>query len=90
MINIYSDNGFKHRLIKITNRTLDVDFSRFMYVSFKITLRQKPKGVTRKLSLCLVIHRGMRVTPLGFCLRVFVNEKPINLEKTTTSVLSVL
>ena len=32
----------------------------------------------------------MRVTPLGFCLRVIVNEKPLNLEKTTYGVLSVL
>ena len=32
----------------------------------------------------------MRVTPLGFCLRVIVNEKLLNLEKTTSSVLSVL
>ena len=32
----------------------------------------------------------MRVTPLGFCLRVIVNEKPLNLEKTTSGVLSVL
>ena len=35
------------------------------------------------LSLCLVIQRGMCVTPLGFCLRVIVNEKHKNLEKTT-------
>ena len=34
------------------------------------------------LSLCLVIQRGMPVTPL--------NENPLNLEKTTSSVLSVL
>jgi len=33
------------------------------------------------LSPCLVIHHGMPVTPLGFCLRVTVNEKPLNLEK---------
>ena len=33
---------------------------------------------------------SMRVTPLGFCLRVIVNEKPLNLEKTTSSDLSVL
>ena len=33
---------------------------------------------------------SMRVTPLGFCLRVIVNEKPLNLEKTTSSYLSVL
>ena len=30
------------------------------------------------------------VTPWGFCLRVIVNEKPLHLEKTTYSVLSVL
>ena len=33
---------------------------------------------------------SMRITHLGFCLRVIVNEKPINLEKTKSSVLSVL
>jgi len=32
----------------------------------------------------------MRLTPLGFFLRVIVNEKLINLEKTTFSILSVL
>ena len=79
--------GFTHRLIKITDGTVDVVFSRFMCVSFTITLRQKPKEVTSILSLCLVIQR---VTPLDFCLRVIVNEKPLNLEKTTSSVLSVL
>ena len=42
------------------------------------------------LSLCLVIQRGMRVTPLSFCLRVIVNEKASNVKKTTYSVLSVL
>ena len=35
-------------------------------------------------------RESMRVTPLGFCLRVIVNEKLLNLEKTTSSVLSVL
>jgi len=30
------------------------------------------------------------VTPFGFCLRVIVHEKPLNLEKTTYSVLSVM
>ena len=42
------------------------------------------------LSLCLVLQRGMRIAPLSFCLRVLVNEKPLNLKKTTSSVLSVL
>ena len=32
----------------------------------------------------------MRVTPLGLCLRVIVNKKPQNHEKTKSSVLSVL
>ena len=32
----------------------------------------------------------IRVTPLGFFLRVIVNEKPLNLEKTTSSVISVI
>ena len=32
----------------------------------------------------------MRVTSSGFCLWVIVNGKPLNLEKTTFSVLSVL
>ena len=33
------------------------------------------------LSLCILIQRGKRVTPLAFCLRVIMNEKPLNLEK---------
>jgi len=32
----------------------------------------------------------MRVTPLGLCLRVILNENPLNLEKTTFSGLSLL
>ena len=36
------------------------------------------------------VLRDMRVTPLGFCLRVIVHENLLNLEKTTSSVLSVL
>ena len=32
----------------------------------------------------------MRVTPLGLCLKVILNEKPPNLEKTTSGVLYVL
>ena len=44
------------------------------------------------LYLCLVIQRCLRGTPFAFCLyfRVIVNEKPLNLEKTTSSVLSLL
>ena len=43
-----------------------------------------------RLSLCLVILRKMRVTPLSVCLRFIIYEKPLNLEKTTSNVLSVL
>ena len=32
----------------------------------------------------------MRVTPLGVCLRGIVNEKSLNLEKTTYSIQSVI
>ena len=74
----------------ITDRTLDVVFSRFRGFSLTLNLRQRSKGVTRMLSLCLVIQRCLRGTHLGFCLRIFVNEKPLNLEKTISSVQSVL
>ena len=33
------------------------------------------------LSLCLVILRKMRITPLGVCLMVNVNEKPLILKR---------
>ena len=35
-------------------------------------------------------RKSMHVIPLGFCLWVIVNKKPLHLEKTTSSVLSVL
>jgi len=39
----------------------------------------------------MIIQRDhMGVTPLGFSLRVIVNETPLNIEKTTSSVISVL
>ena len=73
----------------MTDNTLDVVFARFRGFSFTITLRQKPKEVMRMLFLCLVIQHSMCVTSSGLCPRVIVNEKPLDLEKTTTSVLSV-
>jgi len=42
------------------------------------------------LSVCLVIQHCLRGTPLGFFYRIIVNKTPLNLEKTTYSVLSVL
>jgi len=81
-------NKLDQRLIKMINRTMDVVFTRSGWNSFIITLRQKPRGVSRSRrrtsSLCL------RETPLGFWLRVNVNEFHPNPEKTTSSVLSVI
>ena len=36
------------------------------------------------------VLRRLRITFLGFCLRVIITEKHIHLEKTTSSVLSVI
>ena len=44
-----------------------------------------PKGVTCILRCITRQRERMRVTPLGFCLRVSANEKPLHLEKTTSS-----
>ena len=53
----YWDDRQIHRLIKITDRTLDVVFSRFRGVSFTITLRRTPKGVTRMLRRIVIIFK---------------------------------
>ena len=63
--------------------------SPFQDFGVTITLRKRPAGVTSMLSF-FFIQRCLRGTPLGFCLRVIVKEKPINHEKATFSVLSVL
>ena len=68
-----------HWLITIQIEHWMLIFSIFRDFSFTITLRQWSKGVTSMRSLCLVIQRCLRGTPLGFCLRVTVNEKPLNL-----------
>ena len=64
--------------------------SSFFHINFTVV------GVEQVLSLSCnsteresVLHR-LRVTPLSFCLRLIVNENPQNLEKTTSSVLSVI
>ena len=44
-------------------------------MSFAVFRSQYPEAeVQSPKSLCYVISRSMRVTPLGFCLRVIVNE----------------
>ena len=83
-----------HILIKITDSILDVVFSRFMCVTFTITLRPQPKGVKRSRrrtdSLSVFFLRRLYITSLGCCLRVVVNVTHRNLEKTTSCVLSVI
>ena len=79
-----------HRLIK---KQIEYQMSSFQYLRFfsiTMTLRQNSKGVTRMLRWMTRQKESMRVTPLGFCLRVIVNENPLNLEKTKSSVLSEL
>ena len=80
-----------HRLITIQiERQFFQDLGVF---PFTITLRQKPKKVTRMLILCLVIQQFNAACELllqAICLRFIVHEKPQNLEKTTHSVLSGL
>ena len=85
-----ASSGKAKDYLTITDTTLDVVFSSFRCISFTITLRQKLKGATSMLSLCMFFQCSMRVTPSGFCLRVVANEKSFNLEKTTSSVLSVM
>ena len=76
-----ADRSLRAQIDNNTDRRLDVVFSRLRGFSFTIIMRQRPKGVTRMLSICLVIQRCLHETPLGFCLRVVVNEKPLNLEE---------
>ena len=56
---------------------------------FTITLWQKefPAG---SIELQDRERESMCIIPLGLCLRGIVNEKPLNLKKTTSGVLSVL
>ena len=45
--------------------------------------KSMPRWMTRQ-------RESMRITRFGFCLMIFVSEKLLNVEITTTSVLSVL
>ena len=60
---IRSRIGLYHRLIKITDTTLDVVISGFGCNSFTFTLRQKPRGVSRRQREPVL--RRLRETPLG-------------------------
>ena len=80
---------FRHRLITVTDRRLDVVFS-------STPKELRVVGVEKTCSLSCnstesepVVLRRLRITPLGFCLRVNLNKRHINPEKTTSSVPSV-
>ena len=56
----------------------------FRGFSFTITLRQKPKEVPHRKRWIIRQRESMRClrrTPLGFCLRVIVNEKPLKIKR---------
>ena len=60
-----------------------------------VKLLQITEVKPERLVKCLLrqrepVLRRLRVTPLGLSFRVIVNETHINLEKTTSSVLSVI
>jgi hypothetical protein len=83
----YQENQ-KDRGRIIDKLTIHIEHERLIFqdlegFSFTITLRQR----SRKLHACF--SRCIRGTPLVLCLRVIVNEKTLNLEKTSSSVLSV-
>ena len=71
-----------------SDRTIYVVFPRFRGFSFTInSVAEAKRCYAHAPSLCLSIQC---VTSLGLSLRVIVNEKPLYLEKTTSSILSVL
>ena len=77
-----------HRL-----KTIQIEFSSFQDLG--VFVHNNPQTEAQRtftrIPLCITRQRErMRVIHLGLCLRDIVNEKPINLEKTTSSVLSVL
>ena len=45
VLKVYSCESLMHRLIKITDRTVDFVFLRLTSFSFTITLRHKSKGI---------------------------------------------
>ena len=84
-----------HRLIKITKDTRCRIFKNYVCFVHNNPETEAQKelrvvSVERVFSLSFnsverePVLRGVRVTPLGFCLRVIVNETYINLEKTTS------
>ena len=75
-------------IIKITDRTQDVLFSRFLCVSFLITLQGRSSkelrvvGVEQALSLSVFVLRRLHVTSLGFWLAGLFWKKHFGTPKT--------
>ena len=67
-----------------TDRTQDVIFSRFQCFSFTLTLRHA-HALSLSCNSTLPARDSFGLLPQGYC-----EQKPTNLEKTTSSVLSVL
>ena len=69
-------------------------FQDFLCLTFTITLRQQPKGITcsgcRTKTGRKPVLRRLHLAPLGCSLRVIVNVTHRNLEKTTSSVLPLI
>ena len=74
-----------------TDRTIYVVFFKILGTSFTITWGRSQKELRK---CCFELQdrqrEWMRLAPLGLRLRDIVNEKLLNLEKTTKSVKSVL
>ena len=84
-----------HQINNNTDSTLDVVFLRFRGFLFYNNPETEAQtsfahSVQNMPSLCLVIQHCLRVTPLGFCLWVIVNEKLLNLKRRQLSVLLLI
>ena len=89
--------GTVHGIFKIPVRFTTVLFKSLSYLQrgkyLEIRLQQYSFlifAIPLNTLISEIAMLSMRVTPLGLCLFVIVNEKTLNLEKTTSSVLSVL
>ena len=73
-----------------TDRTLDVVFSRFKQFFVHNNPEAEAQSSYAHAALNYNTEREYARNSSGFCLRVIVNEKFLNLEMTSISVLSVL
>ena len=82
-----------HRLITTQNtrRLLFYIYGVFVYKNSEAEAKRSSAESAHALSLSLSCNSTLPArNSFGLCLRVIVNQKPLNLEMTTSSVLSVL